>query len=551
MIIHNPILTGSFTVNGTDVSSITSSAASLTSLNAYTASQNNRNGTYATTGSNTFAGIQTVNSNLVVTGSITAQTLVVQTITSSVDFVTGSTRFGSLAANTHVFTGSMSVSGSATFLNNINTGGDINNTSVNNFIINSNGGVLIGIDQNNDQTDRVFAVYNNGETSNQLFRVQEDGKVGIGTSSPAALLETRVAGESPATGKIALIAATSNGINDIFRWYDNTTQLGVFKNSGNVGIGTTTADSRLSLYESTGTTTSTMELATSGNAYKGRFGMFANNFYITSNWYYNGTQNADNLSYGQGSITFGGGGTIDFQTSAAGNTSPTTRMRITSAGNVGIGTTPGAWVSPFTVIEGGSYGQHVGFQSNGPDLKIGTNNYYNGSGYLYAVSSNGAMQFNVGGNSGFQFNIAPSGTAGTTVTFTTAFSITAGSGRLYSTPTYDNTYGASANMYIASDGNIGRATSSSKYKTNINDYDKGLDIVSQLRPVYYNSKNPIEEGKLFAGLIAEEIEDLGLTEFVQYAEDGTPDALAYGNMVTLAFKAIQELQAQINELKNK
>ena len=114
MIIHNPILTGSFTVNGTDVSSITSSAASLTSLNAYTASQNNRNGTYATTGSNTFAGIQTVNSNLVVTGSITAQTLVVQTITSSVDFVTGSTRFGSVIGNTHVFTGSVSISGSLT-----------------------------------------------------------------------------------------------------------------------------------------------------------------------------------------------------------------------------------------------------------------------------------------------------------------------------------------------------------------------------------------------------------------------------------------------------
>ena len=82
------------------------------SLLSYTSSQNNRNGTYATTGSNTFTGVQTVNSNLVVTGSITAQTLVVQTITSSQDFVTGSTKFGSLAINTHQFTGSVSVTGS-------------------------------------------------------------------------------------------------------------------------------------------------------------------------------------------------------------------------------------------------------------------------------------------------------------------------------------------------------------------------------------------------------------------------------------------------------
>jgi hypothetical protein len=114
MIIHNPILTGSFTVNGTDVSSITSSAASLTSLNAYTASQNIRNGTYATTGSNTFAGIQTVNSNLVVTGSITAQTLVVQTVTSSVVYSSGSNVFGNNIANTQTFTGSVLVTGSIT-----------------------------------------------------------------------------------------------------------------------------------------------------------------------------------------------------------------------------------------------------------------------------------------------------------------------------------------------------------------------------------------------------------------------------------------------------
>jgi len=82
------------------------------SLLSYTSSQNNRNGTFATTGSNTFTGVQTVNSNLIVTGSITAQTLIVQTITSSQDFVTGSTKFGSLAINTHQFTGSVIVTGS-------------------------------------------------------------------------------------------------------------------------------------------------------------------------------------------------------------------------------------------------------------------------------------------------------------------------------------------------------------------------------------------------------------------------------------------------------
>jgi len=50
--------------------------------------------------------------NFTVRGTLTAQTIVVQTITSSVDFVTGSTKFGSLLTNTHQFTGSVGITGS-------------------------------------------------------------------------------------------------------------------------------------------------------------------------------------------------------------------------------------------------------------------------------------------------------------------------------------------------------------------------------------------------------------------------------------------------------
>lgn len=67
---------------------------------------------YATTGSNSFRANQSITGSLVVSSTITAQTLVVQTITSSIDFVTGSTRFGSLLTNTHTFTGSLQVTGS-------------------------------------------------------------------------------------------------------------------------------------------------------------------------------------------------------------------------------------------------------------------------------------------------------------------------------------------------------------------------------------------------------------------------------------------------------
>jgi hypothetical protein len=57
-----------------------------------------------------------VTGSLTVTGDITAQTLVVQTVTSSVSFITGSSRFGSLMSNTHQFTGSVSMTGSLTVI---------------------------------------------------------------------------------------------------------------------------------------------------------------------------------------------------------------------------------------------------------------------------------------------------------------------------------------------------------------------------------------------------------------------------------------------------
>jgi hypothetical protein len=38
---------------------------------------------------------------------------------------------------------------------------------------------------------------------------------------------------------------------------------------------------------------------------------------------------------------------------------------------------------------------------------------------------------------------------------------------------------------------------------------------------------------------------------VQYADNGTPDALSYSNMVALLVKAIQELKQELDELKNK
>ena len=114
---------------------------------------------------------------------------------------------------------------------------------------------------------------------------------------------------------------------------------------------------------------------------------------------------------------------------------------------------------------------------------------------------------------------------------------------------YNFTTAAAANMFVDSGGTLYRSTSSLKYKKNVQDAKHGLTDVLKLRSVTYESKSEADAGVTFGGLIAEEVHEAGLTEFVQYAEDGTPDALAYGNMVSLCIKAIQEQQTMIEQLK--
>jgi hypothetical protein len=112
------------------------------------------------------------------------------------------------------------------------------------------------------------------------------------------------------------------------------------------------------------------------------------------------------------------------------------------------------------------------------------------------------------------------------------------------------TTGAGANAVVdGATGLIQRSTSSLKYKTNIQDATYGLADVLKLRPVTYQGKSELDGNKVFGGLIAEEVNEAGLNQFVVYDKDGSPDSLAYGNMVSLCIKAIQELNAKVTALE--
>jgi hypothetical protein len=95
------------------LNSIETFTSSVVGTNTFTASVSNslvlinlKTGSFATTGSNSFIGNQTINGTLNVTN------IVVTTITASTEYASGSTRFGSSNANTHEFTGSVDITGS-------------------------------------------------------------------------------------------------------------------------------------------------------------------------------------------------------------------------------------------------------------------------------------------------------------------------------------------------------------------------------------------------------------------------------------------------------
>jgi hypothetical protein len=115
---------------------------------------------------------------------------------------------------------------------------------------------------------------------------------------------------------------------------------------------------------------------------------------------------------------------------------------------------------------------------------------------------------------------------------------------------YASTVAGSANMIMtSSSGILQRATSSRRYKNSIENAPYGLAEVMQLRPVTFKGNN--DGDKIFGGFVAEEIDAVGLTQFVQYDDQNRPDSVGYDRMVSLLTKAIQEQQAMIEDLKSR
>ena len=441
--------------------------------------------------------------------------------------------------------------------------------------------------------------HNNNDT--EKMRIDASGNVGIGTSSPTSLLHIRTASVALASNGHLQIQSTDAGADiggqlnfgndnarrcaiagrqessDAIAGYlqfgtrgtsgDITERMRI-DSSGNVGIGMTPSGMRLDV-QSTANDIARFSGPNAG-------GLTIRN--DTSNEIQIHTAPNDALIFG--------------------TNGENERMRINSSGNVGIGTT--SPTGKFAVSDGTTEGEinpsggicYVGTRSNHPVTlltnatgrmtidtsgNVGINSDGSGPDRLLHVSDSnngGAVTpfrlTNINGSSGTEVrmefecgvdeiayigaknegsDIGPLifATATSQAAYPTEKMRIGSNGAINAQGVYDQTTSSGANLNVASDGHIRRSTSSRRYKNTITDATHGLTELLKLKSVTFKGN---EDGDtVFGGLIAEDVHNAGLTEFVHYDKDNEPDALAYGNMVALCVKAIQELTTKVAALE--
>lgn len=146
--------------------------------------------------------------------------------------------------------------------------------------------------------------------------------------------------------------------------------------------------------------------------------------------------------------------------------------------------------------------------------------------------------------------------------------------RVRSDAIYKRTYSAGANMVITEEGTLGRSTSASKYKLSIeNQFTEPSDQLAHSKNIlnldvkswFDKAESEIaskecEKGcrisddafklKRHVGLIAEDVESVGLSEYVDYNTEGGVESIQYDRLWVHLIPIIKEQQKRLEELEN-
>ena len=192
--------TASYASNANTASyALTASYAANVPVTASYANQANSS-SYAATAS--YANAFTVG------GTITAQTLVVQTITSSVEYSSGSNVFGNSVSNTHQFTGSVLVSGSIGITGSISTFGTaVFSTSV--------------LSQDYRYTNTGYITYDVANTGVESLIIRKYGTAVLTFNSASAIFGNSIGIVSSPNAKLDLGGTVNGNYKNAFLFYND------------------------------------------------------------------------------------------------------------------------------------------------------------------------------------------------------------------------------------------------------------------------------------------------------------------------------------------
>jgi hypothetical protein len=411
--------------------------------------------------------------------------------------------------------------------------------------------------------------FNTGTLVNGLS-TDANGNVGIGTSSPNANLEVSVSNTIGSFARFRLNSPYYNNwdiLNDSgLAFIRGTSEYMRITSVGSVGIGTSTPNDLLEVRGGF------IRLsATAGNGPQ-------------LNIYSNG-QTSGNVTLAQGfALATDNIGYLYNRANAAFvfGTNNSEKMRILANGNVGIGTTsPGQKL----VVYGGNGDQLT--LDNAGNRYTQLNFFNNGNQRAYLATDNTASQFQLIAQTGYSMIFGTDG--GERMRITSTGTVVAGATGNTPTGTDNSAYlwVASQNrMYInavgggcatfgraSTTGNImgfdyngggvgnistngstitfsGTAVSDARYKENIQPITDALDAINQVDFVTFKYK---ESGYDSAGVTSQQIQTIEkLSLFViDGIDEESYKAFDYNALVGYLGKAIQELKAEIDILKNK
>jgi hypothetical protein len=107
----------------------------------------------------------------------------------------------------------------------------------------------------------------------------------------------------------------------------------------------------------------------------------------------------------------------------------------------------------------------------------------------------------------------------------------------------------------STEGRLGYSTSSKDTKEEIQKVDFDVQKILQVNPKSFKYKVDIEEygienAQTTVGFIAEDLDELGLSKFVRYNEDGKPIAIPYERYVVALQAVVRNLNNRIETLEN-